>query len=206
MIVIVDYGMGNLGSIQNMLKQIGAKAVVSADPGQIEAADKLIIAGVGAFDAGMSRLNSLGVIPLLEDKVFRRKTPLLGICLGMQLLGRGSEEGSLPGLGWVDAETVRFSWNGEDKKLRIPHMGWNEIDVRQRHPLLADLGEEPRFYFVHSFYVRCADETDVLARTDYGVSFDTVIGRGNLLGTQFHPEKSHRYGKRILENFAGWAP
>lgn len=206
MIVIIDYGMGNLGSIANALKQTGVDAIVSADPKQIEQADRLILAGVGAFDAGMQRLNELGFVPLMERKVFEQKTPFLGICLGMQLLSRHSEEGKLPGLGWLQAETVKFNFDGQSPRLRVPHMGWNEIQVQTEHPLLADLGEEPRFYFVHSYYVNCLNRDDVLASTEYGLSFDSIIGRGNLLGTQFHPEKSHRYGKKILENFARWYP
>jgi glutamine amidotransferase len=206
MIVIVDYGMGNLGSIANMLKQIGMPAMITDDPERIEQADRLVLAGVGAFDAGMQRLNDLRLIPLLERKVLEKKTPFLGICLGMQLLSRCSEEGQLPGLGWFDAETIKFNLEGQATRLRIPHMGWNEIQVLKDHPLLANLGEEPRFYFVHSYYVRCSRQEDVLAVTDYGLPFHSIIGRENVLGTQFHPEKSHRYGKQILENFVKWNP
>jgi glutamine amidotransferase len=206
MIVIIDYGIGNLGSIANMLKQIGAQAEVSAEPKQIEQADRLILAGVGAFDAGMQRLNDLGLIPLMERKALEQKTPLLGICLGMQLLTRGSQEGRLPGLGWLEAETLKFNFEDQAARLRVPHMGWNEIQVMTEHPLLAGLGEEPRFYFVHSYYVCCSQRGDVLATTDYGISFDSIVGRGNVLGTQFHPEKSHRYGRKILENFVRWTP
>ena len=206
MIVIIDYGMGNLGSIANMLKQIGAEAAISADPEQIEQAERLILAGIGAFDAGMQRLTDLKLIPLMEHKAREQKTPFLGICLGMQLLTRRSEEGQLPGLGWLAAETIKYNFEGQANRLRVPHMGWNEIQVQTDHPLLADLGEEPRFYFVHSYYVKCLNRGDVLASTEYGLPFDSIIGRGNLLGTQFHPEKSHRYGKKILENFARWNP
>jgi glutamine amidotransferase len=124
----------------------------------------------------------------------------------MQLLSRCSEEGQLPGLGWFDAETIKFNLEGQATRLRIPHMGWNEIQVLKDHPLLANLGEEPRFYFVHSYYVRCSRQEDVLAVTDYGLPFHSIIGRENVLGTQFHPEKSHRYGKQILENFVKWNP
>ncbi len=217
MIVIVDYGMGNLGSIANMLKQIGAQAVITHDVSQIEQAERLILAGVGAFDAGMQRLHDLNLIPILARKVLEDKTPFIGICLGMQLLARGSEEGDLPGLGWLDAETVRFRFDAEPNggcetplspvsRLRVPHMGWNEICAKQDHPLMADLGEEPRFYFVHSYYVNCLDDDAVLATTDYGLPFHSILGKGNILGTQFHPEKSHRYGRRILENFVRWTP
>ena len=206
MIVIIDYGMGNLGSIANMLKQIGVQAEVTNDPEKIETAERLILAGVGAFDQGMQRLHDLNLIPYMERKVLVDKTPFIGICLGMQLLSRGSEEGELPGLGWLDAETLRFNFDGATTRLRVPHMGWNEIRVHREHPLLADLGEEPRFYFVHSYYVKCLDQEAVLASTDYGLPFHSILGKGNILGTQFHPEKSHRYGRKILENFVRWNP
>ena len=205
-VTIIDYGMGNLGSIANMLKQIGVEAEVTNDPQRIESAERLILAGVGAFDAGMQRLHDLNLIPLMEQKVLEQKTPFIGICLGMQLLSRGSEEGQLPGLGWLDAETLKFNIRDGAKRLRVPHMGWNEISVQREHALLRDLGEEPRFYFVHSYYVNCLDKDAVLASTDYGLQFHSVLGKGNILGTQFHPEKSHRYGRKILENFAGWNP
>jgi glutamine amidotransferase len=206
MIVIIDYGMGNLGSIANMLKQIGAQADVTNDARKIESAERLILAGVGAFDQGMKRLNDLNLIPLMTRKVLENKTPFIGICLGMQLLSRRSEEGDLPGLGWLDAETLRFNFNDGAQRLRIPHMGWNEIQIQKPHALLNDLGEEPRFYFVHGYYVRCLDSEAVLATTDYGQPFDSILGKGNILGTQFHPEKSHRYGRKILENFVRWNP
>lgn len=206
MTVIIDYGMGNLGSIANMLKQIGVQADVTNDPQKIKSAERLILAGVGAFDQGMRRLNDLNLIPLMEHKVLEQKTPFIGICLGMQLLSRRSEEGELPGLGWLDAETLRFNFEGGEKRLRIPHMGWNEIQIQKPHALLSDLGDEPRFYFVHSYYVKCHDADAVLASTDYGQPFHSILGKGNILGTQFHPEKSHRYGRKILENFMRWNP
>jgi glutamine amidotransferase len=206
MTVIIDYGMGNLGSIANMLKQIGVQAEVTNDPKRIESAERLILAGVGAFDQGMQRLNDLNLIPLMKRKVLEEKTPFIGICLGMQLLSRRSEEGHLPGLGWLDAETLRFHFDGSPLRLRVPHMGWNEIEIRKQHPLFVDLGEEPRFYFVHGYYVNCLDSEAVLATTDYGLPFHSILGKGNILGTQFHPEKSHRYGRTILDNFVRWNP
>lgn len=206
MIVIIDYGLGNLGSIANMLKLIGTPAEVTDKPQKIELADHLILAGVGAFDAGMQHLNEMNLIPLLEHKVLEQKTPFMGICLGMQLLSRQSEEGQLPGLGWFDAKTLRFNPENLAADLRIPHMGWNEIHMQKDHPLLADLGDEPRFYFVHSYYVNCLEKDAVLATTDYGLPFHSVLGKDNILGTQFHPEKSHRYGRKILENFVRWIP
>jgi glutamine amidotransferase len=206
MITIIDYGMGNLGSIANMLKHIGVHSVISADAEQIMQAKQLILAGVGAFDAGMQRLNDLELIPLLEHKALDQKTPFLGICLGMQMLSCRSEEGKLPGLGWIEAETVKFNHEGCTTHLRVPHMGWNDIQIQAEHPLFANLGKDPRFYFVHSYYVRCSHPEDVIATTRYGFPFHSIIGRGNLLGTQFHPEKSHRYGMQVLINFAQWNP
>jgi glutamine amidotransferase len=201
MIVIVDYGLGNLGSIVNMLKKIGAHATLSADASVIEKATKLILPGVGAFDHGMKNLTDLGLVPVLNKKVIVEKTPILGLCLGMQLFTRRSEEGRLPGLGWLDAETVRFRLDQTQTKLRVPHMGWNVIKVCQTNPIFEGLYEEARFYFVHSFHVLCHDAQDVLAQTHYGYEFPSVIGHGNIIGTQFHPEKSHKFGMKLLKNF-----
>ena len=202
MIAIVDYGLGNLGSIANMLKKVGAAATITADPAVIRQADRLILPGVGAFDTGMRNLEERGLIPLLNERVVGEKIPILGVCLGMQLLGRRSEEGQLPGLGWLDAAAVRFKFEGPNAHLKIPHMGWNELTVCQPHPLFADLQEESRFYFVHSYHVVCADPANVLARTTYGFDFTSAVVKGNIIGVQFHPEKSHRFGMTLLQNFA----
>ncbi len=202
MIVVIDYGVGNLGSIANMLRKIGAKAVVSSEAAVIEQADKLILPGVGAFDNGMRNLKERGLIPLLNAKVLQDKTPILGLCLGMQLLTQRSEEGQLSGLGWLEAETVRFKFDGGHTRLKIPHMAWNTIQVCQSHPILTDMDVETRFYFVHSYHVVCSDKSLVLAQTDYGYQFPSVVGRENILGTQFHPEKSHKFGMKLLRNFA----
>lgn len=202
MITIVDYGVGNLGSILNMLKKIGARAQASSDPDTLRQAEKLILPGVGAFDPGMRKLNEIGLVPLLNELVLEKKVPVIGLCLGMQLMTNGSEEGTEAGLGWVDAETVRFKFGSENAHLKIPHMGWNTLDIRHKHPLVADLGPESRFYFVHSYHIVCADEADVVAYTEYGYPLASVISKGNILGAQFHPEKSHRYGMQLLKNFA----
>jgi glutamine amidotransferase len=202
MIAIVDYGLGNLGSIANMLKKVGAAATITADPAVIRQADRLILPGVGAFDTGMRNLEERGLIPLLNERVLGDEVPILGVCLGMQLLGRRSEEGQLPGLGWLDAAAVRFKFEGVNAHLKIPHMGWNELTVCQPHPLFADLQEESRFYFVHSYHVVCANPANVLARTTYGFDFTSAVVKGNIIGVQFHPEKSHRFGMTLLQNFA----
>lgn len=202
MIVIVDYGMGNVGSIRNMLHRVGAASVIAADPEAIRAADKLILPGVGAFDTAMERLERLRLVGVLTEKVVHEKTPILGICLGMQLLSRRSEEGQRAGLGWIDADTVRFRLEDSHGGLRLPHMGWNAIDVRRSSPILDDRYDESRFYFVHSYHVRCADEEDVLAVATYGIEFHAAVIRRNIMGTQFHPEKSHKFGMRLLRHFA----
>ncbi|MGE5361135.1 MAG: imidazole glycerol phosphate synthase subunit HisH [Bacteroidales bacterium] len=202
MIVIVDYGMGNLGSIKNMLGRLGVQSTVTSDPAAVVSAAKLILPGVGAFDNAMTRLANLGLVEALNEAVLRRRVPVLGICLGMQLMSSRSEEGQLPGLGWIDAETVRFRFDGERTSIRVPHMGWNTLQIREPRSVLRGLPEDSRFYFVHSYHVCCRNEADVLAATDYGVPFHSVIGRGHIVGTQFHPEKSHRFGMHVLRNFA----
>ncbi len=202
MIVVVDYGVGNLGSIVNMFKKAGVKAISSSDPLVIGRAEKLILPGIGAFDAGMQKLNERGLAPLLTELAMERKIPVLGLCLGLQLMTKGSEEGQLAGLGWFDAETVRYKFGADQAHLKVPHMGWNTIEIRRAHPLLTELEVDSRFYFVHSFYVHCHDSESVLAETDYGGYFHSVLGKGNIMGAQFHPEKSHRYGMRLLKNFA----
>ena len=200
MIHIVDYGMGNLGSMLNMFKRLGVQARIEADPEALRSATKLILPGVGAFDAAMSRMNAVpGLREVLERKALAEQIPILGVCLGMQLLTNSSEEGSLPGLGWIPAVTRRFPHQAH---LKVPHMGWNlALPITPSH-LTAEVGPEPRYYFVHSYYVSVNDPAHALMRTHYGLDFDSAIGRDNLYGVQFHPEKSHRYGMQILKNFA----
>ncbi len=202
MIIIVDYGVGNLGSIANMFKKIGVPATISSDPKIIETADKLILPGIGAFDAGMAKLMERGFVPVLNHLVLDKKIPVLGHCLGLQVMTRSSEEGQLNGLGWFNAETLRFKFDEGHSILKVPHMGWNTIDICQPHPLLSDLEEGSRYYFVHSFYVESKEPDTVLATTDYGGPFHSVLARGNIMGAQFHPEKSHKFGMRFLKNFS----
>jgi len=200
MIVIVDYGIGNLASVLNMFKKIGVKDVtVSADEEVISKATKLLLPGVGAFDAGMNNLENSGLIPLLNRKALTEKVPVLGICLGMQLLTKKSAEGVKPGLGWMDAETVKFDLD-PSLKLKVPHMGWNYIDVKRENKLL-DAGKN-RFYFVHSYHVKCLDLKQSIATSNFGIDFTCAINKENIYGTQFHPEKSLKFGMRVLENFA----
>lgn len=203
MIVVVDYGMGNLGSIMNMLKKLEARAILSSSIADIENAQKLILPGVGSFDTGMKNLDTLGLVPILNKKVIEDKTPILGICLGMQLFTRRSEEGNLPGLGWIDAETTKFKFDdAQGMKNKIPHMGWNTIEVMKANELFNGMYPEPRFYFVHSYHVSCNREEDILTKTFYGYYFVSSIVRHNILGVQFHPEKSHKFGMKLLGNFA----
>ncbi|WP_282160174.1 imidazole glycerol phosphate synthase subunit HisH [Ulvibacterium marinum] len=198
MITIVDYKVGNLGSIQNMLKKIGSESIITSDPKAISSAKKLILPGVGSYDSGVNSLKKYKLWDVLNEKVLKEKTPVLGICLGMQLLCNSSEEGKETGLGWIDAEVIRF--RPKDKKFKIPHMGWNYVHAKKASKLFQDMYEDPKFYFVHSYYVDARDDSS-LAKATYEISFDAAVEKGNVLGTQFHPEKSHKFGMKLLDNF-----
>ncbi len=201
MISILNYGMGNLASIQNMLKKVGVASRLITTAAEVSAAEALVIPGVGKFDHAASQIESMGLRPVLHDAALGRRIPTLGICLGMQLMTRGSEEGGLPGLGWVAAMTRQI--DGARWGLRVPHMGWNLIRARESSPYFSGDGlRERRYYFVHSYAVHCDDPTDVLATTCYGDDFVSAFCRGNLVGVQFHPEKSHKFGARFLRRFA----
>jgi glutamine amidotransferase len=206
MIVIVDYGMGNLRSILTKLQRFDIEAKISADVNDIRAADKLILPGVGHFAAAMDNLSHRGLIPVLNEKVLDMKTPILGICLGHQLFSKWSEEGNVAGLGWIDAKTIRFNFEGgagcDGAGLKIPHMGWNTIRIEKPTPILAGIEDGSRYYFVHSYHVNCSDPGDVVAKTTYGRDFVSILQHGNIYGIQFHPEKSHNRGINILKNFA----
>lgn len=201
MVLVVDYRMGNIGSIVNMFRRINVETIVSSDAKEIERADKIVLPGVGSYDAGMRNLRAMGLIEPLRRRAVEQRVPLLGICLGMQLLARSSEEGSEPGLGWVDAKVVKFSL-GLGANMKIPHMGWNSVRLSKESLLFRQMYENPRFYFVHSYYVLCERETDVLTRTLYGSEFVSSFQVDNIIGVQFHPEKSHKFGMKLLENFA----
>ena len=201
MIAIVDYDVGNVGSIANMLRKAGADAAITGDLEVIERADKIVLAGVGSFDNGMRKLRERGLVDLLDRKVRDGCTPLLGICLGMQFFGRGSEEGSEAGLNWLDAETVRFELDS-GSPLKIPHMGWNGLDIVPGATGHYGFSDEARYYFVHSYHLVCHDQGDVVAKTTYGYPFVSAVRRKNIFGVQFHPEKSHRFGLAMMEQFA----
>lgn len=200
MITIIDYKTGNLGSILNILRKIGEDSVITSDIDEIASASKIILPGVGAFDTGMKNLTDLGLVDILNKKVVSEKIPVLGICLGMQLLSNGSEEGMYKGLGWIDAKTVRFRFV-DTAEYKIPHMGWNFIKQQKESKLFSGMFTDPRFYFVHSYYFKANDPSDILTSTDYEIEFTSAIERGNILGVQFHPEKSHKFGMKLLKNF-----
>lgn len=201
MITIIDYGMGNLGSVLNMFKKVGAQAKISSDLDEISKASKILLPGVGAFDTAMQRINDAGMLAVLNQKALIEKVPVLGICLGMQLLTNSSEEGKLPGLGWIDGAAYNFKGR-IDHTLRIPHMGWNIANIDQKNEITSGYNGEIRFYFVHSYYVKVSNPINSMMQTTYGLSFDSAIVKDNIFGAQFHPEKSHKFGMQFFKNFA----
>lgn len=203
MIAIIDYDIGNLSAVANMFKRLGVACEITADAEKIRRADKIVLPGNGAFDACMQGLRATGLTPLIQERVLQHKTPLLGICVGAQMLGHGSEEGSEPGLGWVDMQVRRFP---DLPGLLVPHMGWCTVGrTDAAAPILQSLDADARFYFVHSYYMQVARAQDVLLTAHYGLDFTAAVQVGNITGVQFHPEKSHRYGKQLLGQFAGGA-
>ena len=200
MIIIIDFGMGNLRSIAHKMGKLNIVAEVSSNPEKISSASKLILPGVGAFGAGMNNLNNLGLIDVLNQKVMHEKTPILGVCVGLQLFCRNSEEGDVAGLGWIDAEVKRFKFP-EESDLRVPHVGWNTLIKKRDNCLLSGFEAERHFYFTHSFYVDSHSPEDIVASTLYGIEFASVIKHDNIFGVQFHPEKSHKKGTEIYRNF-----
>lgn len=200
MIAIIDYGVGNLTSVQNMFKKAGINSIISNSRDEIEKAEKVLLPGMGAFDNCMNKFNESGLRKIIEKKVFNEKVPLLGICVGLQMLMERSEEGVLPGLGWVRGKTVGFDVTQMQQEHKVPNMGWLDITERKKSALFSDLGNA-RFYFSHSFHVHPTDERDILVTACYGYEFTAGIERENILGVQFHPEKSHRFGMQLLKNF-----
>jgi len=195
---LIDYGLGNLGSVSNILKRVGASSRLISRPEEVLDSESVLLPGVGAFDAGMSRLQALGLDDALRAFAATGR-PLLGICLGMQLLADGSQEGQSPGLGLIPGRSVRFV---ESEGVRVPHMGWNRVEPTRDDPLVADLPDDARFYFVHSYHVVPDRPADALATTTYGTRFVSMVRSGNVMGAQFHPEKSHAFGMALLRNFA----
>jgi glutamine amidotransferase len=200
-IVIVDYGTGNLNSIRRMLERVGARGVASSDVAEIARADKLILPGVGHYGSAMLRLAELGLIDALSDFVLSKRKPVLGICLGMELMAKSSEEGNAVGLGWLDAQAVRLKVP-LDSRYKVPHMGWNQVRTKKTSALTAGVDESSEFYFAHSYHLKLNEPSALLTETTYGVDFPSAIERDNIFGVQFHPEKSHDAGARLLKNFA----
>jgi glutamine amidotransferase len=202
MIAVIDYGMGNVGSIINIFRKIGVDSILTNDIEQIDKADKLILPGVGAFDKGMNNLNESGLADAIKKHATENQKPLLGICLGMQLLGRSSEEGTERGLGLIPFDNKRFRFES-NTDLKIPHMGWDiAVSTIKDDSLVEGLESVQRYYFVHSYHAVCDSAESVLMRCEYGYSFTAAVKRGNIYGVQFHPEKSHKFGMALLENFA----
>jgi glutamine amidotransferase len=201
-VTIVDAGIGNVRSVQRMFEEIDADARLVSDPIEAADAERLVLPGVGAFDAGMRALNDGGWRLVLDKLAKDRKIPVLGICLGMQLLGQGSDvgEGAEPGLGWIAARARRIDTGG-DPRLKVPHMGWAEVTATRPNPLIGGEDGVPRFYHVHSYRLVCDDPADEIGTATYGSRFTTAVQRGNIMGVQFHPEKSHRFGKELLRRF-----
>jgi len=199
-VLILDYKMGNINSIKRKLNQLGATPIISSKAQDIKAADKIILPGVGHFAKAMNNLKELGLIETLNEKVINKQTPILGICLGMQIMAAQSEEGHANGLGWVDAKVKRFQIN-DTLKYKVPHIGWNQVKVLKKSQLMKDCPNESEFYFVHAYYVKTNNVVDNLAETEYENKFICAIEKDNIFGVQFHPEKSHKIGEKIIENF-----
>lgn len=202
MITIIDYGLGNIQAFVNVYKRLNIPVTVAKQPGDLESATRLILPGVGAFDHAMERLDASGMRPTLEKLVRQQKIPVLGICVGMQILASASDEGRLPGLGWVSGRVRAFADVPELKGIPLPHMGWNDIRPRRDVPLFKGLEEDARFYFLHSFFFDCEDGAGGIASASYGQDFVCAVAEGNVYGVQFHPEKSHHFGAALLKNFA----
>lgn len=202
MIRLVDYGVGNIQAFLTMFKRLGLEATRARSVEELEGATRLVLPGVGAFDTAMTLLDQSGMRPRLEEMVLAQQVPVLGICVGMQMLASGSDEGALPGLNWVPGRVKAFANTPASRDLPMPHMGWNDLKVRPGHKLFTDFEPEPRFYFLHSFYFDAEDKADVVATAEYGLDFDCIVSKGHIHGVQCHPEKSHHFGAQLLKNFA----
>lgn len=201
MIAILDYGLGNISAFVNVYKRLDMPFVVASKTVDLKGASKIVLPGVGAFDEAMALFRKSGLLEAVENQVLNQKVPLLGICVGMQMLAHSSEEGRLPGLGWIDGVVRKFEVSGLPHKTRLPHMGWNQVNSKPESPLLQGLESGARFYFLHSYFFECREKANVTAETEYGASFACAVSSGNIHGVQFHPEKSHANGIQLLKNF-----
>lgn len=202
MITIVDYGLGNISAFANVYRRLDRPVLVAQNADQLDDADRIVLPGVGSFDHAMERLEESGMRSKLDEMVLGRKVPVLGVCVGMQMMGISSEEGELGGLGWIDGVVRRLGFGLQRNDMVLPHMGWNDVLAERGSGLFDGLDQEARFYFLHTFAFYCNNDSDIAARADYGEDFVCAISHGNIHGVQFHPEKSHHFGVRLLENFA----
>lgn len=202
MITLIDYGVGNIYAFQNVYKRLNIPTKIAKRKEDLVNAKKLILPGVGSFDYAMTQLNASGMREKLDELVLENKVPVIGICVGMQIMGNRSDEGKLEGLKWINSEILKFDENLIQQRTKLPHMGWNDVDPINNHPLFIGLEKEAIFYFLHSFYFKCKNETESIAVSNYGISFSSAVNRENIYGIQFHPEKSHQHGEKLLHNFA----
>ena len=200
MIAIIDYGMGNLGSVKRKLDRIGVQSVITSDPEEIRNSEKLILPGVGHFGNAVHEIKSRGLWDVLNHQVLSEKKPILGICLGMQLMAKKSEEGDVAGFGWFDAEVIRFKVQ-DTLTFKVPHMGWNQVVQKKPSALFENINPRESFYFVHSYHLKCNNSSDILNETEYEYPFVSAIQKDNIYGVQYHPEKSHEVGEKLLRNF-----
>ena len=202
MITIIDYGVGNVFAFQNVFKRLSIPSKIAKCENDLMGSSKLILPGVGHFDYAMSQLNNSGMRDRLDELVLKEKIPVIGICVGMQMMAKKSDEGTLDGLCWIDANVKKFDEATINHHTKLPHMGWNDVKPNENHPLFKGLEQQAIFYFLHSFYFKCSNQENSISKTDYGINFSSSIQHDNIYGIQFHPEKSHSYGERLLKNFA----